>query len=640
MGGDSGIDEDRDVLVDLLRRYPPFDALSDDARASMAHAADIRRFGPGELILDAFTAAVVEVFVVMTGQVDLWDDADRLGETADERLGVGGVFGFSAMLTERSLGPRVAAAEPTTVAAIPASVVEPAFASRQGARFLVNQGVSLRQRSGLPSYSLVADLVDGEPPVVAPGDTLAEVAARMTERRTSFAVVDLGEQDRDNEDPGRGGPAQGGRYGLVTDALLRRRVLVEGVPGSAPVSEVVDRDVPTVCDADSAAEALLLLLDRDAEQLLVTDREGGLRGVLTARQFAVSPASVGVSVHEQIRRATTPEELHRRTRRVPEVLDDLLSGGLATTKVVAVYSAILDTVVRRALTMTFARHPELSLDAFTWLALGSNGRREAMLSSDVDSAVAFVDSVPQPQLAAYRAVFVEVDEVLAASGLISDSHGATARRPAFSRTNAEWRASARGWLAAPEDNQGAMMTSLLVDGRPIHGDPGLPEAARVFGELREHPGTMRLLLQASLATRARSRSLRDVFARRDSVDLKHDALLPIVNIARWAALSVGSTALATTERLHAAAGSVILPDEQARNLADIVDILQRLRLRYQLIQYRRGERPSDVVPRERMSPIDRSVLTEAAREIAAAQRRMDKVSAYLPVREWVSPAPP
>jgi CBS domain-containing protein len=621
-----------EALVGLLRRHPPFDALPDEARVAMAHAADIRRFGPGELILDAFTAAVVEVFVVMAGQVDLWDDADRLGEAADERLGVGGVFGFSAMLTERSLGPRVVAVGAATVAAIPASVVEPAFASRQGARFLVNQrvnqGVSLRQPSGLPSYSLVADLVDGDVPLVAASDTLAEVAACMTERGTSFAAVDLGE----------GSPGER-RYGLVTDALLRRRVLVDNVPGSAPAREVVDTAVPTVSLTDSAAEALLLMLDRNAEQLLVTDREGRLRGVLTPRHFAVSPASVGVSVHEQIRRATTPDELRRRTRRVPEVLNDLLSGGLATTKVVAVYSAILDTVVRRALTMTFARHPELSLDAFTWLALGSNGRREAMLSSDVDSAVAFVDSVPEAQLPDYRAAFAEVDEVLAASGLTSDSHGATARRPAFSRTNAAWRSSAREWLAAPEDNQGAMMTSLLVDGRPIHGDPGLPEVTRVFGELRGHPGTMRLLLQASLATRARSRSLRDVFARRDSVDLKHDALLPIVNIARWAALSVGSTALSTTERLRAAAGSVMLPAEQAQNLAEIVDILQRLRLRYQLIQYRRGEPPADIVTRERMSPIDRSVLTEAAREIAAVQRRMDKVSAYLPVKEWVSPAP-
>jgi CBS domain-containing protein len=194
-------------------------------------------------------------------------------------------------------------------------------------------------------------------------------------------------------------------------------------------------------------------------------------------------------------------------------------------------------------------------------------------------------------------------------------------------------------MAEPEQNQGAMMTSLLVDGRPIHGDPGLPEVMKVFSDLRRHPGTMRLLLEASLSARAKTRSLRDVLSRRDTIDLKKHAVLPIVNTARWAALAVGSSALSTTERLQAAAGSAMLPDEHAHNLIDVFTVLQRLRLRYQLIEYQRGEKPLDVVSRERMSPIDRSVVTEAVREIAAVQRRMDNVAAYLPAEAWTGPAP-
>src|SRR4029450_599898 len=95
-----------------------------------------RRFAPGELILDAFTQVSVEVFVVLTGRVDLWHDADALGAVADQRLGRGGVFGFSAMLTERSLGPRAVAVDAVTVAAIPESAGEPRFAPRRGARGL------------------------------------------------------------------------------------------------------------------------------------------------------------------------------------------------------------------------------------------------------------------------------------------------------------------------------------------------------------------------------------------------------------------------------------------------------------------------------------------------------------------------
>ena len=49
--------------------------------------------------------------------------------------------------------------------------------------------------------------------------------------------------------------------------------------------------------------------------------------------------------------------------------------------------------------------------------------------------------------------------------------------------------------------------------------------------------------------------------------------------------------------------------------------------------------PLDVVSRDWMSPIDRSVVAEAVREIAAVQRRMDNVAAYLPAEAWTAPAP-
>ena len=209
----------------------------------------------------------------------------------------------------------------------------------------------------------------------------------------------------------------------------------------------------------------------------------------------------------------------------------------------------------------------------------------------------------------------------------------------FARTNADWRAAGKEWLAAPAEHNGAMMTSLLVDGRPIHGDPGLPAVTRVFSDLREHPGTMRLLLRESLAHRAKLRSAWFPARRPDTFDVKSHALLPVVNIARWAALSVGSSVLPTTDRLRAASGSAMLPAESASTLIEVFDVLQQLRLRYQLGQYRAGEPPTDVLTLDRLSPIDRSVIAQAVREISTVQRRMDNVSHYVAVEDWASPEP-
>ena len=55
------------VLDRVLAETPPFDGVSPADRVVMTRAADVRRFGPGELILDAFTQVSVEVFVVLTG---------------------------------------------------------------------------------------------------------------------------------------------------------------------------------------------------------------------------------------------------------------------------------------------------------------------------------------------------------------------------------------------------------------------------------------------------------------------------------------------------------------------------------------------------------------------------------------------
>jgi CBS domain-containing protein len=573
-------------------------------------------------VLDAFATASVEVYVVVSGRVELWNDPAHLGGPPGEVLGPGGLFGFSAMLTERSIGPRAVAAVPSTVARIPEAAALPVFTSRLGARFLAGRlaAIPVRPEVG-PTYSTVDELVRTAPLVVPPETTVAEVARSMTADGAPYAVVDLGEQT----------------YGLVTDAGLRRHVLVDGVPGSATVREVMTSSPPTVMGGSSAAEALIHLFDRDGEFLLVTDPGGALRGVVAPRDFAVSPTTAGVSLHEQLRRAASTDELVDRAHRTPEVLEDLLARGLATGRVIAVYSSILDTLVRRAIGLIFAEHPELDVDAFTWLSLGSNGRREAVLSSDVDCAVAFDDRVPEADIPVYRAVFAEVEEVLSRSGVRGDRHGATASHPTFARTNAQWRAAAEEWLATPVADNGAMMTSLLVDGRPIHGDPGLPAATAVFGDLRRHPGTMRLLLEESLASRARMRSWRKVLSGRpETFSIKAHAVLPVVNLARWAALAVGSPALPTVERLRAASGSQMLPSDRAETLVEVFGLLQRLRLRYQLLQRQSGDRPSDLLTLDRLSSIDRSLVAEAVREIAAIQRRMTNVAHFVPAEGWVA----
>ncbi|MFC9555716.1 putative nucleotidyltransferase substrate binding domain-containing protein [Rhodococcus sp. NPDC056960] len=608
-----------ETLPEQLARCQPLNALPPDVLATAAAAATVDVFEPGAIIMDAFAEPASEIRAILTGDVAIWHDPHRVNEAAQARFTVGDLFGFSAALTESPVGPKAVAITNATVARIPWNLVATAFTSPTGARFLAGHVSQAYLRpNDPPSYLVVDDLIGMAPVVVRPSTPAAEVARQITEQSWPCAVV---QTDHNG-------------YGLITEAALLRKVVVEGLPPSTPASDLMVYPAPTIVSGESTTDAIAQLIDTDEQFLLVVDRGGSLRGVLDASDFVAAPSTAGVSLHGLIRRSADIDTLIQRSRRVPTMLDDLLARGLASARVIAAYSGVIDSIIRRAIVLVFAQHTELSVDAFTWLSLGSNGRREAVLSSDVDAAVAFDDALDETEQDRYRTVFREVIETIKCAGLTIDGHGATPSRPAFSRTNSQWRTAGRRWLARANEDEGAIMGSLLVDARPIHGDPGLPEVTRVFGNFRRHPATMQLLLDESLSHRAKLHSIRAVLGRRtDRVDIKSQALLPLVNIARWAALGVGSTELLTTARLRAAAGSEFLPERQANQLIEVFDVLQRLRLRYQIAQIQEGISANDIFERRRLSRIDHSVVSQAIRQIAEVQRRMDRVAETIPVQK-------
>ncbi|MGR6964066.1 putative nucleotidyltransferase substrate binding domain-containing protein [Geodermatophilus sp. URMC 61] len=603
-------DLDVATLTDFLGSCAPFDALEPSELARIVAHAVVEQYEAGDVILDAFDARIAELFVVWEGRVDIWINRDRLTELPDKTEGSGGLFGYVAALTGAALRPRAVAVGRVVVVRLPADLVAPAFASRRGARFLAQEVWSTNQRAvGVPAYTLVDDLVARAPLVVDAEASIADAALRMAQADLQYAAVRIGP----------------GRFGLITDASIRD-VVASALPTTMPVVEVMDPDPPTVQLGASANEALIKVLERAADVVLVTDRTGELCGAVAPIDFVVSSTTAGAALHEQLRRATTVAELEHRYRGVPQLVSDLMARGLASSRVITVHSALVDTLVRRAIQLVMEAHPDLDVDSFTWLSLGSNGRREAVLSSDIDASVSFADGMGADEIGRYRPAFLEIAAVLERAGLKHDRHGVSPVNPEFALTHRQWEAAARGWLSRPREDDAVIKTCLLVDGRPIHGDLTLPEVARVFGDLRLHPSTMKVLLAISVD---RSRTPRGRW-RRKQVDLKTQALLPITNVARWAALSVGATAVGTQERLRAAAGSPVLTAEDAETLSDVFEIVQRMRLRHQLEQLGSGATPSDTIRLRDLSSIEASVLDEAIGEITAIQRRMANLAKFAP----------
>jgi CBS domain-containing protein len=298
---------------------------------------------------------------------------------------------------------------------------------------------------------------------------------------------------------------------------------------------------------------------------------------------------------------------------------------VAARTIMAVSAVVVDALTRRLLELAVA---ELGAPAseFAWLALGSLARREIVPSSDVDSAIVWFGDEPEarirPQL---HSIATRVIEGLAACGLRQDEHGASAGNVVFVRSLASWQHAARGWIEDPTQEKALLLSSVLVDSRPVWGVHTGTRVSDTFKHAPGNPALLRLLARFALSYRPPTGFLRGLVVEhsgehRGRLDLKHGGLIPIVDLARWAGMAAGVTSASTAERLRAAGAGGTLPEADARTLADAFDLIARLRLDHQIEQLRAGVAPDDYVDPSSLSPLSRSHLKEAFRAIAAIQK--------------------
>jgi CBS domain-containing protein len=177
---------------------------------------------------------------------------------------------------------------------------------------------------------------------------------------------------------------------------------------------------------------------------------------------------------------------------------------------------------------------------------------------------------------------------------------------------------------------------VLVDSRPVWGIHAGTPVAEEFCLAPQHPSLLRQLARFSLSYRPPTGFLRGLVVehsgeRRGQLDLKHGGVIPIVDLARWAAMAAGVTCTSTAERLGVAGKAGTLPENDARTLLEAHELITELRVEHQVAQLSAGEPPDDHIDPALLTPLTRSYLREAFRAVAAVQKR---VAAELQATTW------
>jgi CBS domain-containing protein len=558
-------------IARFLALRPPFDALAPEELGEVVADTQLEFYSTGEVILSEEGGPVTFLRVIHSGAVDIVHNGQLL-----DILGPGDTFGHAAMLSGLPPGFEARAAEDTLCYRIGAAVARP----------LLERARSRELRVGVhePARQPVATLIRAPTIRCEPMTSIREVARQMTAAGANAAVVDL----------------RGDGFGIVTDRDIRTRIVAAGLPLSAPVAGVMTSPAFSVAPGRLGGEVLFEMLERGIRHAPVVNERGQLVGVIEDLDlFAVQPRS-WFGARRSIARAQSVESLAAVSGMLPAIVSDLHAANLRALEVARVLSALVDALTVRAIELA-APPRQLPADGLVWVAVGSQARREFTPASNARGAVVCSESPPDGWIAA-------VSDALSRCGLSGD---------VIARTGPQW-------LEA--DGADELSLTVLVERRLLWGTPRDP-LPLAEGEERER--VLRALLDRALAYSPPTgfdadRVLELDGTRSDRLDIRRAAVIPIVELARWAGAAAGVVEGSTPDRLRAAGSAGVLGDGDAQTLVDAFELALELRIGHHMQQLSRGAAPDDRIDTAAISPLTRDYLRDVFRAVTAVQRRLSR----------------
>ena len=304
------------------------------------------------------------------------------------------------------------------------------------------------------------------------------------------------------------------------------------------------------------------------------------------------------------------EEMTRATER-------LLDRGVDVLEVTQAVAHANDVLTSRLLTLAEQRLGPPPY-AYAWLALGSHGRGEQVLSSDQDSALAYGG----PRLGPgdpdefFAALAEPVVDGLALAGIPRCTGGYMAtewREPLESLTRKFER-----WVNDPLPSA-LLRAEIFLDVRPVHGDLDVSRLDEILVAGGRRGTFLKHMAAATVTFRPPVVLLGRVHTDHGWLDVKKSGTAAIVLLARLYALAAGTNARTTELRLRAAGAAGTLSADGVDRLVTAYRALTGLRLRHQIEQVGRGEPVDNRVRVGDLSPDERRALRDAIRTVRVMQ---------------------
>ncbi len=583
-----------DQIIRFLKSVHPYDALPADVLTDLATRVDAWDVPTGAKIYRR-GESLPGLFLVYDGHVQITD----ANGVVVSHLGPRNSFGERGLLRDGHAATSARADARSTLLVIPPDLFTDLHARHDIVARFFNRGRPPRAQQPTLATSRVETLMARKPATCTPDTTAQEAARLMRDRGISSVCV----------------TERGKLRGIATVRDLSGKVVAGALPPTTPVSQIMTLDPLTLSPGDIGSDVLHAMMERGIGHIPIT--EGGrLVGMVTQTDLTRFQAISSAELVGRIAQAGSATEMAAVTAEIPNLLVQLVAAGNRHEVVTRLITDIGDAATRRLLALAEQKLGPAPVP-YLWLACGSQGRQEQTGVSDQDNCLMLDDSVTDADLPYFEALAKFVSDGLDACGYFYCPGDMMATNPRWRQPVRVWRDYFDGWIAKPNP-EAQMLASVMFDLRPIGG------RFELFSDLQAE--TLRAawansifvahMISNSLKHTPPLGLLRGIATirsgeHRNTLDLKHNGVVPVVDLGRVYSLQGELTAVNTRARLKAAEAAGALSPSGARDLMDAYDLIAETRLNHQVKQIRNGDKPDNYLAPSELSDFERSHLRDA-----------------------------
>ncbi|TRX29638.1 CBS domain-containing protein [Flavobacterium franklandianum] len=539
-------------IADFLKKYPPFDNLTFQELSEIATSIRVINLEKHKVLFQINDVLHDSFYVVASGVINLSVIADA-EETLLNKCYEGDIFGLRPFFAKNNYMMTAKAREESIIYAIPIAVFRPFVANNSEVLDFLLHSFATNTSNPSDKENLRGKLISDNvyfsnqqsemqyfqsltyniAPITATASSIVQEAAQLMTNSLSTSVLVC-----ENNLP----------IGIVTNTDMCSKIATGRFPITTTLDKIMSSPVVTVIENVSLAEAQLLMLKYNVTHLCVTQDgtdKSAVKGVISEHDLIVAQASNPGVLIKEIKRSQTPKDLKGIRERLTELIQKSISKNIPLSHVNNLASEINLAIIKRSVELSI-----LDLGSpparYAWLSIGSQGRKEQLLTTDQDSMLIFEDVTAEK----YRDVkdyFLKLGKrttaILEKVGYGYCTYGHMASNMLWCKSLTDWKNQYNSWMNTPGENSN-QLSSIFFDFEIVIGENKIEEVIEnvVFNNIKNNTLLFDFLGNEALRKNSpltffKKFNVEEKGPNKDKFDIKTRALMPLIDGARLFSLS-------------------------------------------------------------------------------------------------------